>query len=94
MAAPLNSHLTTQSDVVHVRSNGGAVAAGAAVGLIGGLAIGSAINNNRNDGYYDNGYYAPQRSYYVAPAPRYRRYEPVYDRYQQCYVDRNGYCID
>jgi len=60
------------------RHHGGGNAAGAAVlGGILGLGVGAAIasSNNRNRGYYDDGYYAgpPPRAYYAPPVRTYYR---------------------
>lgn len=57
---------------------GGGNAAGAAVlGGILGLGVGAVIasNNNRNRGYYDDGYYRgpPPRAYYAEPVRTYYR---------------------
>ncbi|HXH14861.1 MAG TPA: hypothetical protein VNJ10_01885 [Sphingomonas sp.] len=62
------------------RHHGGGNAAGAAVlGGILGLGVGAAIasSNNRNRGYYDDGYYRgpPPRAYYAPPVRTYYREE-------------------
>lgn len=53
--------------------NCGAVGVGVAAGVIAGAAIAGAVNNNRQNYYYDEPevVYQPRRAY--APAPRYGR---------------------
>lgn len=75
----------TQTTEIQWRGRrGGAVAAGAAAGFIGGLALGAAVSQPRyyNDpGYaYGPAYYEPAPSYYYAPAPApaYTYVEPGY----------------
>jgi len=92
-AAPAGSGLTApSSDIVQVRGRGGAVAAGVGLGLLGGLAVGSAIaNSGPGPGYYygrpgyvcdeyDNCY--PRRGY---------RHGWVWDPYCDCWVRPRRY---
>ncbi|KQO64056.1 MULTISPECIES: hypothetical protein [unclassified Methylobacterium] len=50
----------------------------AALGVLGGLAIGGAIASSQNDGYY------PGRPVYRAP-------RPVYVEEEVCHMERRGY---
>jgi hypothetical protein len=76
---------------------GGAVAAGAIVGLAGGLILGSALSSSAYAAphyYYEPEYYAPA-PVYVAPRPRVVVASPNYDYYdapvvvqRRCWVER------
>lgn len=73
-----------EAQYYHRRGNGGAVAAG----VIGGIAAGALIAGAARPAYgYSN-------SYYAAPAPRYRSYEPVYYDAPVCHVERRKVWID
>lgn len=78
-----------RTDVVQVRNRGGAVAAGAAVGLIGGLAIGSALSRDRGPAYYgcDPRYEYCGERVYARPARR----GLVWNDDKGCFVNPNRY---
>lgn len=90
-AAPLSgaSELAKaqRADVVQVRDRGGAVAAGAAVGLIGGLAIGSALAD-RDRRYCDPRYEYCGGQVYYRPTPRRGL---VWNDDYDCWVSRRNY---
>ena len=72
--------------------NGGSFAGGAAVGLIGGLAVGSAFGSR---GYYGNGYYGNYGNGYYGNGYSGAGYSGnsyyssgSYDDYGSCYVER------
>ena len=80
------SVLTTAPASAQYRSGIG-VGGAAALGALGGLAIGGAIANSNNNGYY------PGRPVYVAPPPPpvyVERPRPLYVE-SECYVQRRRY---
>jgi len=64
----------------------------AALGVLGGLAIGGAIASSQNNGYYPGRpVYREPRPVYVEPRPVYVEPRRVYVEEQVCHMERRGY---
>ena len=64
----------------------------AALGVLGGLAIGGAIASSQNNGYYPGRpVYREPRPVYVEPRPVYVEPRRVYVEEQVCHMERRGF---